>query len=315
MTLPMGRAMREVFGETVTELADRDPRIVMLDGDLGVSTKGDVFQRAHPERYLQMGIAEQNMLGVAAGLASVGFIPFISTFVAFAVVRPLDQIRVLIAQTGLNVKITGGYAGLFTGRAGKTHQIVDDISIMRAMPGIVTVSPADDVETDQVLRWAVEHDGPVYIRLVRDATQRLFEPGYRFEPGRAIVVREGRDVTLIGTGAETPRVVDAAELLAARGVDAHVVHLPTLKPVDVDGLVAAAERTGFVVTVEEHTIVGGLGGAVAETLSEHRPTPLRRIGLRDVFGESGSNDDLLDAYGLSAMRVAEQVRSFLPVRA
>ncbi len=226
---------------------------------------------------------------------------------AFAVVRPLDQIRVLIAQPHLNVKITAGYAGLFTGRAGKTHQVVDDISIMRAMPGMVTISPADDVETVQVLRWAAAHEGPVYVRLVRGATQRLFDGGYRFEFGRAVVVREGRDVTLVSTGAETPRVVDAAELLAGQGIEAHVLHVPTLKPLDVPAIVAAAERTGFVVTVEEHTVIGGLGGAIAETLSEHRPTVVRRLGLQDVFGESASNDDLLDLYGLSATRVAEQV--------
>jgi transketolase len=311
MTLPMGRAMREVFGETVTALADADPRVVMLDGDLGVSTKADIFEMAHPERYLQMGIAEQNMLGVAAGLASVGLIPFISTFVAFAVVRPLDQIRVLIAQPRLNVKITPGYAGLFVGAAGKTHQIVDDLSIMRAMPGIVTIAPADDTETAQAIRWAHAYEGPVYVRLVRDATQRLFDEAYRFEPGRAVVVREGTDVTLISTGAQTPRVVDAAELLAARGVDAHVLHVPTLKPLDVAAVVAAAGRTGFVVTVEENSVIGGLGGAVAETLSEHRPTPVRRIGLQDVFGESASNADLLEIYGLSAARVAEQVMALV----
>ncbi len=194
MTLPMGRAMRDIFGETVAELANDDPRIVMLDGDLGSSTKGDVFERAHPDRYLQMGIAEQNMLGVAAGLASVGMIPFISTFVAFAVVRPLDQVRVLIAQTHLNVKITAGYAGLFVGRAGKTHQIVDDVSIMRAMPGVPVLSPADEIETAQVLRWAHAYEGPVYVRLVRDATQRLFDGSYAFEFGKAVVVREGTDL-------------------------------------------------------------------------------------------------------------------------
>jgi transketolase len=311
MTLPMGRAMREIFGETVSELANDDPRIVMLDADLGSSTKADIFQRAHPERYLQMGIAEQNMLGVAAGLATMGLMPFISTFVSFAVVRPLDQVRVLIAQTGLNVKITAGYAGLFTGMAGKTHQIVDDMSIMRAMPGIVTISPADDVEAAQVLRWAAAHRGPVYVRLVRDATQRLFDASYRFEIGKAVVVRDGRDVTLISTGAQTPRVVDAAELLAAVGIDAHVVHLPTLKPLDVAGIVAAAERTGEVITVEEHTTIGGLGGAVAETLAEHRPTRVRRIGLPDDFGESAPNAALLELYGLSAARVADRVQALL----
>ena len=300
--------MREVFGETVSRLADDDPRIVMLDGDLGSSTKADMFEHAHPERFLQMGIAEQNMIGVAAGMATMGLMPFISTFVSFAVVRPLDQVRVQVAQTGANVKLTAGYAGLFTGMAGKTHHIVDDISIMRAMPGMITISPADDIETDRVLRWAAAHDGPVYVRIVRDATQRLFDEDYTFEFNRAVVVRQGSDVTLISTGAQTPRTVDAAELLTERGISAHVVHLPTLKPLDVQGIVAAAERTGRVVTVEEHTIIGGLGGAVAETLGEHRPTPLRRIGLEDIYTESAPNDVLLDLYGISAGRVAERVR-------
>jgi transketolase len=312
MSLPMGRAMREVFGATVAELATADPRIVMLDGDLGTSTRAEIFERAHPDRYFEMGIAEQNMLGVAAGMASVGLIPFISTFVAFAVVRPLDQIRVLIAQPRLNVKIVGGYAGLFTGRAGKTHQIVDDVAIMRAMPNVITVAPADDVEADQVLRWAAAVDGPVYVRLVRDPTQRVFGDDYRFDVARAVVLRDGSDVTLVSTGAQTPRVVDAAELLAAQDIAARVIHVPTLKPLDVATIVDGAVRTGRVITVEEHTIIGGLGGAVAEVLSEHHPTPLRRLGLRDVFGESASNDELLDRYGLSSTRVAEQVVGLLP---
>jgi len=311
MTLPMGRPMREIFGETVADLANDDPRIVMLDGDVGSSTRADIFEKAHPDRYLQMGIAEQNMLGVAAGMATMGLIPFISTFVSFAVVRPLDQIRVLIAQTGLNVKITPGYAGLFTGQTGMSHIIVDDMSIMRAMPGMVTVSPADDVEAAQALRWAAAYDGPCYVRLVRDATQRLFDDSYRFELGKAVLVREGSDVTLISTGSQTPRVVDAAGLLAAEGIDAHVLHVPTLKPIDVAAIVAAAERTGRVITVEEHPVIGGLGGAVAEVLSEHRPTLVQRIGLQDVYVESGTNDDLLDIYGLSAFRVAEQVRTLI----
>lgn len=315
MTLPMGRAMREVFGETVAALADDDPRIVMLDGDVGSSTRADIFEKAHPDRYLQMGIAEQNMLGVAAGMATMGLIPFISTFVSFAVVRPLDQIRVLIAQTGANVKITAGYAGLFTGQTGMSHIIVDDLAIMRAMPGMVSVAPADDVEAAQVLRWAAAYEGPCYVRLVRDATQRLFDDAYRFAFGKAVVVREGRDVTLIGTGSQTPRVVDAADLLAGDGIDAHVLHVPTLKPFDVEAVVAAAERTGRVITVEEHSVIGGLGGAVAEALSEHRPTRVDRIGLQDVFVQSGPNDALLDIYGLSATRVAEQVRRLLGARA
>ena len=311
MTLPMGRAMREVFGETVAALAAEDPRIVMLDGDVGSSTRADIFEKAHPDRYLQMGIAEQNMLGVAAGLSTMGLIPFVSTFVSFAVVRPLDQIRVLIAQTGANVKITPGYAGMFTGQTGMSHIIVDDLAIMRAMPGMVTVAPADDVEADLALRWAASYRGPCYVRIVRDATQRLFDTSYRFELGKAVVVREGRDVTLMATGTQTPRVVDAAELLAARGVDAHVLHVPTLKPLDTEAIVAAADRTGRVITVEEHTVLGGLGGAVAEVLGERRPTQLNRIGLQDTYVQSGPNDELLDIYGLSAARVSEQVLAIL----
>jgi transketolase len=311
MTLPTGRPMREIFGETVAALATDDPRIVMLDGDVGSSTRADIFERAHPARYLQMGIAEQNMLGVAAGLATMGLIPFISTFVAFAVVRPLDQVRVLIAQTGANVKITPGYAGLFTGQTGMSHIIVDDLAIMRTLPGIVSVAPADDVEAAQVLRWAAAYEGPCYVRLVRDATARLFDDTHVFRFGRAEVVREGNDVTLVSTGTQTPRVVEAAELLAADGIDAHVLHVATIKPLDADAIVAAAARTGRVVTVEEHSVLGGLGGAVSEVLSERLPTRVHRIGLRDTDVQSGPNDALLDIYGLSAARVAEQVADLL----
>jgi transketolase len=307
MTLPMGKQLRVVFGETVTEMAASDERIVMLDGDLGSSTQAKLFEDAHPDRFYQMGIAEQNMLGVAAGMATMGLVPFISTFVAFALHRPLDQIRVLIAQTGANVKITAGYTGLFTGKAGKTHQIVDDISIARAMPGMVVVSPADEVETRGVLAWAVDYDGPVFIRLVRNDTQTLFGPGHKFQFGKVKVVREGSDITLISTGTQTPRVVDAADILAASGVSAHVVHVPTIKPIDVAGLVEAAEKTGRVVTIEEHTVIGGLGGAVAETLSEYRPTRVDRIGIQDHYTEAATDEELLDMYCLSAERVAQRV--------
>jgi transketolase len=313
VTLPAGKPLRLVFGETVTELAATDPRVVVLDGDLGSSTQARIFEDAYPERYFQMGIAEQNMLGVAAGMATVGLVPFISTFVAFALHRPLDQVRVLIAQTGANVKITAGYTGLFTGRAGKTHQIVDDISIARAMPGMIVISPADEVETKQVMAWSLEHDGPVFIRLVRDATQVLFDAGHRFRFGQVEVVREGSDVTLISTGTQTPRVVDAADLLAAAGIEAHVLHVPTIKPLDVEGIVAAAERTGRVVTIEEHTVIGGLGGAVAETLGEHRPTRVQRIGLQDHYTESATDEELLEMYGLSAERVAQRVAELLAI--
>ncbi len=311
MTLPMGRPMREIFGETVAELAETDPRIVMLDGDVGSSTRADIFEKAHPDRYLQMGIAEQNMFGVAAGLATMGLIPFVSTFVAFAVIRPLDQVRVLVAQTGANVKITAGYAGLFTGQTGMSHIIVDDLAIMRAMPGMVSVAPADAVEAAEALRWAAAHDGPCYVRLVRDATARLFDQSHAFTFGKAEIVREGRDVTLISTGSQTPRTFEAAEILAGDGIDAHVLHVATVKPLDTDGIVAAAARTGRVITVEEHTVLGGLGGAVAEVLGERHPVRVDRIGIQDCYVQSGPNEALLDIYGLSPRRVAEQVRRIL----
>ncbi len=311
MTAPMGRPQREVFGETVAAIAGADPRVVVVDGDVGSSTRADIFEKAHPDRYLQMGIAEQNMLGVAAGLATMGLVPFVSTFVAFAVVRPLDQVRVLIAQPSANVKITPSYGGLFTGQTGMSHIIVDDIAIMRSLPNMVAVLPADDTEAAEVLRWAAAHEGPVYVRLGRDATPRVFGADHAFRFGAAEVVREGSDVTLVSTGAQTARTLEAAQLLAADGISAHVLHMATVKPVDVAALVAAAERTGRVITVEEGTVIGGLGGAVAETLGEHRPTRVHRIGLQDCDVQSGPNDALLDIYGLSGARVAGQVRAIL----
>lgn len=309
--LAPGRPMREIFGETVAELATADPRVVVVDGDVGSSTRADIFEKAHPGRYLQMGIAEQNMLGVAAGLATMGLVPFISTFVAFAIVRPLDQVRVLIAQPRLNVKITPSYAGLFTGQTGMSHIIVDDLAIARSLPNLVVVAPADDVEARLALRWAAAYDGPCYVRLGRDATERLFGDDHRFELGRAVTIRDGHDVTLVSTGAQTPRTLAAADLLAANGIHAGVLHVATIKPLDVAAVVAAAERTNRIITVEEHTVIGGLGGAIAEALSEHRPTRVDRIGLSDVDVQSGPNAALLDIYGLSAGRVAEQVRALL----
>ncbi len=311
MTTTMGRPQRVVFGETLASIADVDQRVVVVDGDVGSSTRADIFEQAHPNRYLQMGIAEQNMLGVAAGLATMGLVPFISTFVAFAVVRPLDQVRVLIAQPSANVKITPSYGGLFTGQTGMSHIIVDDIAIVRSLPNMVCVLPADDTEAADVLRWAAAYEGPVYVRLGRDATPRVFEPDHAFRFGRAEVVREGSDVTLIATGAQTARTLEAAELLAVDGISAHVLHVATVKPLDVGAVVAAADRTGRVITVEEGTVIGGLGGAVAETLGEHRPTRIHRIGLQDCDVQSGPNDALLDIYGLSGVRVAEQVRGIL----
>lgn len=314
MNLAPGKALRVAFGETVAELADHDPRIVVLDGDLGSSTRADIFEDAHPERFFQMGIAEQDLLGAAAGMATVGFIPFVSTFACFAVARALDSIRVLIAQPKLPVKIAGGYAGLLAGMTGKTHLIFDDLAIMRAMANMVVVAPADEVETRQAIKAIVEHPGPAYLRLSRESSPVLFDGTYHFQLGRSTVVRSGRDVTVFSTGTHTVRAYQAAEILAAQGIDAHLVHVPTLKPLDEEGIVEAARATGFVVTTEEHTIIGGLGGAVAELLSDRYPVPVKRHGLADIFGESGPDEALLEKYGLSAGKTAEAIRAFVRAR-
>jgi len=314
MILKQGKALRVAFGETVAELGETDPRIVVLDGDLGSSTRADIFETAHPDRYFQMGIAEQNMLGVAAGMASVGFIPFVSTFACFAVARALDSIRVLIAQPRMNVKITGGYAGLLAGMTGKTHLIFDDVAIMRAMANMVTVAPADEIETRQAIRAIVAYDGPVYLRLTRPSTPILFDDSYRFELGKSTVVRKGDDVTVFSTGVQTTRVFEAAQLLAGDGIEAHLVHVPTIKPLDVEGIVTAAAKTGFVITSEEHSIIGGLGGAVAETLSDRHPVPVKRLGLADTFGESGPDDALLEKYGISIAKTATAIKALVRAR-
>jgi transketolase len=315
VALPTGKALRTVFGETVAELANDDPRILVLDGDVGSSTGAEIFEAAHPQRFLQMGIAEQNMLGVAAGLATVGFVPIVSSFACFVVARALDSVRVLIAQPALNVKIMGGYTGLLTGMTGKTHQIFNDIAIMRTLANMTVLAPADEVEARQAIAAMISLDGPVYIQMTREPSPVLFDAGYRFEVGASVRVREGADVTLVSTGVQTARVYEAAEILGGRGIEATVLHVPTIKPIDEEGIVQAARASGFVVVVEDQTILGGLGGAVSEVLSEHYPVFVKRLGVRDVYGESGPNDLLLEKYRLSAATVAQDVESLLALRA
>lgn len=306
-----GPPMRDVWGDTLCELIEHDPRVYVLDGDLANSTKADKVALRFPERFLQMGIAEQNMAGVAAGLATVGFIPWISSFAAFIAKRDLDQIRMVIAQTRLPVKFGAGYSGILTGYTGKTHQSVEDIAIMRAMPNMTVIAPADAEECRQAIRAANDLPGPVYLRLTRDAGPVIFDQSYRFEVGRGVVLRDGSDVALLSTSVQTTRVLEAADLLAAEGIHAYVLHLPTIKPLDRAAIVEAAARTNAVVTAEEHSILGGLGGAVAEVLAEQRPTFMRRVGLQDTFGESGPNDALLEKYGLTARYVADAARDVL----
>lgn len=304
-------AQRDAFGETLLELVAEDERVYVLDGDLANSTKADIVALERPDRFLQMGIAEQNMVGVAAGMASCGLVPWLSSFACFLVNRDLDQLRVVVAQPNLSVKLAGAYSGLLTGKTGKTHQEVADLAVMRSMPNMVVIAPADGVETRLAMRAANAYDGPVYMRLTRDPHPVIFPEDYDFEIGKGVAVREGTDVALISTGEQTVRCMEAATTLAAEGVSALVLHVPTLKPLDEAAIVAAAEKTGRVVTAEDHTIIGGLGGAVAEVLGERCPTRIKRVGIADCFGESAANDDLLEKYGLTSDHVAAAARSLL----
>jgi transketolase len=306
------KAMRDVWGEKLVELGHTDPRTVVLDGDLANSTKADKFALAHPERFFQMGIAEQNLIGAAAGLASVGYVPWTSSFTVFFTHRALDPVRMLVAQSHANVKIVGSYSGLLVGAVGKTHLDVEDLAIMRAMPNMAVLAPADEVELVSMMDWAASHDGPVYLRLVRDSVPDLFGADYTFVPGAVHRLRSGGDVTLVSTGPQTSRVLGAADRLAGAGIASSVIHVPSLKPVDAEALVAAIGDAPLVVTVEEHSVHGGLGGLVAELLTSAGPSPrVVRIGLDDVWGESAGNDFLLDKHGLSGSRVADRVQDLL----
>jgi len=307
-------AMRDAWGQGLVDLAAGDDRLVVLDGDLANSTKADIFAKAYPDRFFEMGIAEQNMLGVGAGLATTGYVPWISTFAAFLAKRALDQIRVVIAQPGLNVKMAGSYSGILTGKTGKTHQAVEDIAVFRAMPNVVTIAPMDAIELHKAMAAMMEDNRPTYLRLTRDPSPVIYDEDRDFQIGKGVLLREGDDIGIISTGVQTVRALEAADLLAASGIQASVLHLATVKPLDVDAIVALASTTGAIVTAEDHSIIGGLGGAVAEVLGEHLPTRMRRIGIRDVYGESGANDALLEKYGLTPRHIAGAAESLLALR-
>jgi transketolase len=302
------KALRDVFGDTLVSLGSTNPNVVVLDADLANSTKADKFAKMYPGRFLQMGIAEQNFVGVAVGLASLGYVPWLSTFTVFFTHRALDPIRMLVAQTHANVKIGAAYAGLLTGLTGKTHHDVQDIAIMRAMPDMTVVAPADAIEGEAIIRWATEYEGPVYVRLARDASPNVFDEQYRFVPGKTISLKEGSDALLISTGPQSVRCLQAAELLHGQGISAGVLHVPSIKPVNKEEIVSAAEKAKVVVTVEEHTIYGGLGGLVAEILSEASPRRVIRFGIEDRWGESAPNEYLLDLFQLSPARLGERVK-------
>lgn len=305
--------MREAWANTLVQLAADDQRTVVLDADLATSTRADLFAVAYPERFFQMGIAEQNMVGAAAGISTMGFVPWISSFGVFLSNRALDAIRMLVAQCKANVKMVGSYTGVCFGMAGKTHHDHADLTILRAMPNLVLLTPGDNAECIAMTRWANAYRGPVYMRMIREQPADLpGEPMAEFVPGLPRVLREGADVTLISTASQTARVLEAAARLAAGGIAAKVIHIPCIKPLDTAKLLAACEGAPLVITVEDQSIYGGLGGMVAEILAESDNTVrVKRIGLQDTWVGCGSNDYLLDHYGLSPDAVAEKVSQWV----
>ena len=305
-------ATRESYGKALAELGAEHENLVVLDADLAGATKTGVFKKAFPERHIDCGIAESNMMGIAAGLATTGKVPFASTFAMFAAGRAFEQVRNSIGYPHLNVKIGATHAGISVGEDGATHQCNEDLALMRTIPGMVVINPSDDVEARAAVRAAYEYVGPVYLRFGRLAVPVINDnPDYKFEIGKGVLLREGTDVTIVATGLCVSSALEAAEKLAAEGVSAEVINIHTIKPLDKEMIVASAKKTGKVVTVEEHSIIGGLGGAVCEALSEAAPTPVRRIGVYDTFGESGPAAALLAKYRLDGEGVYAQIKEWL----
>lgn len=305
-------ATRESYGNALVELGKEHENLVVLDADLAAATKTGTFKKAFPDRHIDCGIAEANMVGIGAGLAAAGMVPFVSSFAMFAAGRAFEQVRNSVGYPHLNVKIGATHAGISVGEDGATHQCNEDIALMRTIPGMVVISPADDVEAKAAVRAAYEYDGPVYLRFGRLAAPVIFdEETYKFEIGKGQVVTEGTDVTIIATGLMVGNSMEAAKMLAEKGISAKVINMATIKPLDEELVIAAAKETGKVVTVEEHSVIGGLGSAVCDVLSEKCPTPVLKVGVNDVFGHSGPALDLIAEFGLDAKGIAEKVEAFV----
>ena len=305
-------ATRESYGNALVECAEQYPNLVVLDADLAGATKTGIFKKAYPDRHIDCGIAECNMTGIAAGLATCGKIPFISSFAMFAAGRNFEQVRNSIGYPHLNVKIGATHAGITVGEDGATHQCNEDVALMRTIPGMTVIVPSDDVEARAAVKAAIEHDGPVYLRFGRMAVPVINDrPDYKFEIGKGQILRAGKDVTLIADGICVAAALDAAQKLAADGIDAEVVNIHTVKPLDEELVVASARKTGKVVTVEEHSVIGGLGSAVCDALCAKAPTSVLKIGMNDVFGESGPAADLLVKYGLDGEGVYQKTKAFV----
>lgn len=305
-------ATRESYGHALVELGKEHEDIVVLDADLAAATKTAMFKKEFPERHVDCGIAECNMIGIAAGIAATGRVPFASSFAMFAAGRAFEQVRNSVGYPHLNVKIGATHAGISVGEDGATHQCNEDIALMRTIPGMVVINPSDDVEARAAVRAAYEYQGPVYLRFGRLAVPVINDrPDYRFELGKGIVLREGKDLTIFATGLEVSESLAAAELLAADGIQAKVVNIHTIKPLDEELVISAAKETGKVVTVEEHSVIGGLGSAICDVLSEKCPTPVKKLGVQDVFGESGPAVKLLEKYRLDAKGIYQDIRAWL----
>jgi transketolase len=304
-------ATRESYGNALVELGKEHEDLVVLDADLAGATKTGVFQKAFPERHIDCGIAEANMAGIAAGLAASGKVPFMSSFAMFAAGRAFEQVRNSIGYPHLNVKIGATHAGISVGEDGATHQCNEDIALMRTIPGMVVINPSDDVEAKAAVKAAYEHVGPVYLRFGRLAVPVINdEENYKFELGKGIVLKEGKDLTIIATGLCVNESLEAAKMLAADGIDAEVINIHTIKPLDEELVIASAKKTGKVVTVEEHSVIGGLGSAVCDVLSENEPTKVMKIGIYDRYGESGPAVELIKKYELDAESIYKKVKAF-----
>ena len=305
-------ATRDSYGNALVELGKEHDDLFVLDADLAEATKTGTFKKAFPERHIDCGIQECDMVGIAAGMAATGKVPFCSSFAMFAAGRAYEQVRNSVAYPRFNVKIGATHAGISVGEDGASHQCLEDLALMRAIPGMVVLNPADDIEAKAAVRAAYEYDGPVYLRFGRLAVPVINDNAdYKFEIGKGITLKEGKDVTIIATGLEVGESLEAAKMLEADGVSAEVINIHTIKPLDVDLVVKSASKTGKVVTVEEHSVIGGLGGAVAEALAEKCPTKMLRIGVHDTFGESGPAVELLHKYELDAEGIYKQIKAFL----
>ena len=301
-------ATRDAYGKALVELGEKNPNVLVLDADLAAATKTGAFKKAFPERFFDTGIAEGNMMGVAAGLATTGYTVFASSFAMFSAGRAFEQVRNTIAYPHLNVKIGATHAGISVGEDGASHQCCEDIALMRSIPGMVILNPADDIEARAAVLAATEHDGPVYMRFGRLAVPRIFDENYKFEIGKAVTLKEGSDVTIIATGLMVNEAIEAAKTLEAEGISVELINMHTIKPLDKEAVIKAAKKTGCIVTAEEHNVIGGLGDAVCDAVCEEYPVPVVKLGVEDTFGKSGPAVELLHIFGLDADNIVKKAK-------